>query len=126
MDSDELRERTMAFAVRVLRLAEAMPPTVSGRTIARQVAKSGTSVAANYRAALRGKSRADFINKVTIVLEEADETEFWIDLGERYGLLTGKQVANLRQEAGELVKIFAATRRTARIHNHKSPILNHK
>ncbi len=63
------------------------------------------------------------MNKVTIVLEEADETEFWIDLSERYGLVSGKQVADLRQEAEELVKIFAATRRTAR--SEKSLIINH-
>lgn len=114
MNSGDLKERTMAFAVRVLRLADSLPGSVSGKTVAQQIARSGTSVAANYRSALRGKSRADFVNKVTIVLEEADETEFWIDLSERYGLVSGKQVADLRQEAEELVKIFAATRRTAR------------
>lgn len=104
----------MDFAVRVLRLAEAMPETVSGRTLARQVARSGTSVAANYRAALRGKSRADFANKISIVLEEADETDFWIELGERTGVVEAKKVAALRREAEELTKIFSATRRTAR------------
>lgn len=104
----------MDFAVRVLRMADAIPSTVSGSTIARQVARSGTSVAANYRAALRGKSRADFVNKVTIVLEEADETEFWIDLGERVGAVDGGKVEGLRKEAEELIRIFAATRRTAR------------
>lgn len=105
----------MDFAVRVLRLADALPGSVSGQTIARQVARSGTSVAANYRAALRGKSRADFVNKVTIVLEEADETDFWIELGERAGVVEAKKVVPLRREAEELVKIFAATRRSARL-----------
>ncbi|MEN9840454.1 MAG: hypothetical protein RL376_254 [Verrucomicrobiota bacterium] len=114
MNSTELKERTMDFAVRVLRLADALPQTVSGQTLARQVARSGTSVAANYRAALRGKSRADFVNKVTIVLEEADETDFWIELGERAGVVDANKVGPLRREAEELVKIFAATRRTAR------------
>jgi four helix bundle protein len=114
MNSTELKERTMEFAVRVLRLADSLPQTVSGQTLARQVARSGTSVAANYRAALRGKSRADFANKVTIVLEEADETDFWIELGERAGVVETSKVRNLRQEAAELIKIFAATRRTAR------------
>ncbi len=71
-------------------------------------------MAANYRAALRGKSRADFINKITMVLEEADETEFWIELGERVGVVEGSRIAGLRAEAEELVRIFAATRRTAR------------
>ena len=104
----------MDFAVRVLRLADSLPKTVSGQTLARQVARSGSSVAANYRAALRGKSRADFVNKVTIVLEEADETDFWIELGQRTGLVDSKKVQGLRQEAEELVRIFSGTRRTAR------------
>ena len=114
MNSTELKERTMDFAVRVLRLADSLPQSVSGQTLARQVARSGTSVAANYRAALRGKSRADFVNKVTIVLEEADETDFGIELAERAGVVEAKKVSGLRTEAEELVKIFAATRRTAR------------
>ena len=108
----------MQFAVRVLKLADSLPNKPSGRTIAGQVARSGTSVAANYRAALRGKSRADFINKTTIVLEEADETGFWIELTELAGLLSAKRLAALRAEAEELMKIFNATRSTAR--NRKS------
>ena len=88
------------------------------RTIANQIARSGCSVAANYRAALRGKSRADFVNKITIVLEEADETAFWIEMIERANLLPSKRLTKLRIEAEELTKIFNATRMTAR--NHKS------
>jgi len=118
MNSQALCERTMQFALRTLRLADVLPKTVAGRTIAAQIAKSGTSVAANYRAALRGKSRADFVNKITIVLEEADETEFWIELIERSGLLLPERIAHLRGEASELVRIFNATRSTAR--NRKS------
>ena len=113
-----LKERTMQFAVRVLKLADALPRKPSDRTIAGRVARSGTSVAANYRAALRGKSRADFINKITTVLEEADETAFWIELTERAGLLPAKRLASLLQEAEELTKIFNATRATSR--NRKS------
>ena len=108
----------MRFAVRVLKLADALPNKISGRTIAGQIARSGTSVAANYRAALRGKSRADFINKITTVLEEADETAFWIELTELAGLLPATRLTSLRAEAEELIKIFNATRSTAR--NHKS------
>ena len=118
MNPTVLKERTMQFALRVLKLADALPNKPSGRTIANQVARSGTSVAANYRAALRGKSRADFINKITIVLEEADETGFWIELTERAELLPAKRLNGLRAEAEELMKIFNATRSTAR--NHKS------
>ena len=114
----ELKERTIRFAVRVLRLADALPNTASGRTVAAQIARCGCSVAANYRAALRGKSRADFINKITIVLEEADETEFWLELAERGQIFPAKRLELLRKEAGELARIFNATRTTAR--NHRS------
>ena len=108
----------MAFAVRVLKMSEQLPKGVAGRTIAAQVTRSATSVAANYRAALRGKSRADFINKITIVLEEADETEFWIELIKRAELLPAHRLNVLQTEAGELVRIFNATRTTAK--NRKS------
>ena len=118
MNPSELKERTLKFAVRVLKLADALPNKPSGRTIANQVARSGCSVASNYRAALRGKSRADFINKITTVLEEADETSFWIELTALAGLLPAKRLAELLAEAEELTRIFNATRRTAR--NHKS------
>jgi len=118
MNPTELKERTMQFAIRILKFADALPNKVSGRTIANQVARSDCSVASNYRAALRGKSRADFVNKITIVLEEADETAFWIELTERTDLLPPKRLVGLRAEAEELTKIFNATRTTAR--NHKS------
>ena len=118
MNPSELKERTMKFAVHVLKLADALPNKPSGRTIANQVARSGCSVASNYWAALRGKSRADFINKITTVLEEADETSFWIELTALAGLLPAKRLAGLLAEAEELTRIFNATRRTAR--NHKS------
>ena len=118
MDKHELAERTMNFAVRVLKMADHLPNTVSGRAVGAQIARSGTSIAANYRAALRGKSRADFINKITIVLEEADETEFWIELTKRAGLLPAGRLDELQLEAGELVRIFNATRTTAK--NRKS------
>ena len=118
MNPAELKARTMQFAIRVLKLADALPAKPSGRTIANQVARSGCSTASNYRAALRGKSRADFINKITTVLEEADETSFWIELTALAGLLPLGRLAKLLAEAEELTKIFNATRTTAR--NHQS------
>ncbi len=118
MNPAELKERTIRFAVRVLKLADALPGTASGRTISNQVARSGCSVASNYRAALRGKSRADFINKITIVLEEADETDLWIEIAKRAALVRPRRVEKLQAEAIELVKIFNATRISAR--NRKS------
>lgn len=114
MTTDELKQRTMDFAVRVLRGVEALPKTIPGRTVGNQMARSGTSVAANYRAALRAKSPADFIHKITIVLKEADESAFWLQLAERAELLPGKRLKSLLQEAEELTKIFNATRTTAR------------
>ena len=112
MNPAELKQRTMQFAVRILKFADALPNKPSGRTIANQVARSGMSVAANYRAALRAKSRADFINKITIVLEETDETGFWIELTELAGLLSIRRLAAVRAEAEELTNIFNATRMT--------------
>jgi four helix bundle protein len=114
VNSKELSERTMSFALRVLKMTDALPKTVAGRAVAAQIVRSGTSVAANYRAALRGKSRADFINKITIVLEEADETEFWLELIERGELIPADRTRPLRTEATELVRIFNATRTTAK------------
>ena len=114
MDSKELKERTMTFAVRVLKMVDALPKTTAGKTVGHQVARSGTSVAANYRAALRAKSDADFINKITIVLEEADESDFWIELAERCDMLPSKHLKPLRNEAEELTKIFNATRSTTK------------
>ncbi len=114
MNSDELRERTMVFAVRILKMVEALPRTTAGRTIGAQIARSSSSVASNYRASLRSKSDADFINKITIVLEEADETGFWIELAGRVGLVPQKRLTPLQEEAEELTRIFNATRTTTK------------
>ena len=118
MNAEEMRERTMQFAERVLRLVDKLPKSVAGQTVGRQVARSGTSVAANYRAALRCKSRPDFINKITVALEEADKSGFWIELAGRTGLLPKARLSAIHDEALQLTKIFNATRRTAK--NHKS------
>ena len=123
MTSIELKERTLDFAVRVLKVVDALPKTTAGKTIGNQIARSSTSVAANYRAALRAKSDADFINKITIVLEEADESGFRIELAERAELLPSKRLKDLLQEAEELTKIFNATRTSTKRRarpNHKS------
>lgn len=104
----------MSFALRVLKMTEVLPQSAAGRTVAAQIARSSTSSAANYRAALRGKSRADFINKITTVLEEADETDFWLELIERGEMIPAERIKSLRIEAAELVRIFNATRTTAK------------
>lgn len=113
MTESEMKQRTQSFALRVLKLAEALPRSRSGNMIAAQIVRSGTSVAANYRARCRSKSRADFINKTAIVEEEADETSFWLEMIVEAGLLKREQVAPLAQEADELTAILVASRKTA-------------
>ena len=80
MNADDFKKRTKRFALRILKLVEALPNTVSGRTIGGQLVRSGTSVGSNYRAACRGRSRAEFIAKLGIVEEEADESAYWLEL----------------------------------------------
>jgi four helix bundle protein len=80
MKADELKDRTKQFALRVLKLVAALPKTIEGRAIASRLVRRGTSVAANYRATCRARSKAEFIAKVGVVLEEADETLLWLEL----------------------------------------------
>ena len=114
MDKAELSQRTRTFALRVMRLAEALPKSRPGNAIASQIVRSGTSVASNYRACLRGRSRAEFISKLNVVLEEADETLLWLELIEEGGLLKPSRISALKVEADELVAIFTATLKSAR------------
>lgn len=124
MTKEELKRRTKQFALRVIRCAEALPNTVAGKIIANQLVRCGTSVGANYRAVLRARSTADFVNKLGVVLEEADETAFWLELIIEAHLLPEKQVAELLKEANELTAIFASSHKTTKVHarisNHKS------
>src|SRR4051794_7148032 len=129
MTETELKRRTKKFALRILDLADALPQTRSGNVIAGQIVRSGTSVAANYRALCRAKSRPDFINKTSIVEEEADESCFWLELLVERGLITARRVQPLLKEANELTAIFVASRKTAvarqrPIENRKSKIEN--
>ena len=113
MNESEMKERTKNFALRILKLADALPRTRSGNTIANQVVRSGSSVGANYRALCRAKSRADFIHKTSVVEEEADETAFWLELIITAKLLRATRIKPLLQEADELTAIAVATRKTA-------------
>src|SRR5882724_7147518 len=125
MTTAELKARTKEFALRVIRLVDALPNTVKGRAIANQIMRSATSIAANYRSACRARSRAEFIAKLGVVEEEADETAFWLELAEQASLLESRKVGDLRREAEELVKIIAASRISAarnRATNRQSPI----
>lgn len=121
MTTPELKARTKEFALRMFRLVDVLPTSVKGRTIANQIVRSATSVAANYRAACRARSRAEFIAKIGIVEEEADETAFWLELIIDSKVRSEKQIGPLRKEANELVAIMAASRKSA-VANRKSAI----
>jgi len=114
MHSEELKQRTKEFALRVIRLVKAMPDDLASVTIARQIIRSGTSVAANYRAVCISKSRADFINKLRICAEESDETQLWLELIIESETLPEKQLQQLIEEAHELTSIFLSSIKTAR------------
>lgn len=113
MTPDELKLRTKQFASAVLKLVDKLPGTITARVLANQIARSATSVAANYRAACKGRSKAEFIAKLGIVEEEADETQLWLELIQEHGLVAPPQVAPLLQEAKELTAIIAASRKSA-------------
>jgi four helix bundle protein len=106
MDKDELLRRTKQFGLRVLKLVRALPKDVAGRALANQLVRSGTAVGANYRAACRARSKAEFRAKLGIVLEEADETAFWLELIMEDGMLAKSRIEPLRAEADELCAIF--------------------
>ena len=114
MNEPDLKKRTKEFALRILRLVDTLPKTTAGRSLASQILRSATSVAANYRAACRAKSTADFIAKMGIVEEEADETLFWLELLEESELVTAAKLTAIKQEADELIAITVASIKTAR------------
>ena len=86
--AEQLRKRTKAFALRIMKMTESLPNNTQGWVLGKQILRSGTSVGANYRAATRAKSRADFIAKLGIVVEEADETQYWLELLADSGLVS--------------------------------------
>ncbi len=120
MTTDGLKARTKQFALRVSKLVAALPKIIEWLAIANQLVRCGTSVAANYRSACRARSRAEFIAKIGVVLQEADET-LWLELIIDAKLVPTKRVQPLLDEAGELVAIFVASRKSASL-NLKSAI----
>jgi len=114
MDTSELLSRTRGFAISVIRYSARLPRNTETQIIARQLMRAATSVGANYRAACRAKSRADFIAKMSIVEEEADESFYWLDLLGELQAKTDAGLTALKREAGELVAIAVASRKTAR------------
>ena len=107
MNKEELRERMTVFAVRIVKMVDAMPNSVSGLAIARQIVRSGTSPSANYRAACLAKSDKDFINKLKMVEEELDETCHWLEIIMRSEMMKESRLKPLHQECCELLNIVA-------------------
>ena len=126
MTEMELKERTKQFALRVVKLVDALPNTVSGRAIASQLVRARTSVGANYRAACRGRSKAEFAAKLGICIEEADECEYWLELIGGGEVLPLPKLTELKQKAHELAAIFVASVRTVRDSNLQSKITDQK
>ena len=112
--NEELRQRTKQLALRLIRLVRSLPNRVDGQVIGRQLLRSGTSAAANYRATCRARSKAEFVAKLSIVVEEMDETLFWLELVSESGMVQARRLEGLLREATELTAIFASARRTAR------------
>ncbi len=114
MTPKELKDRTKRFAVDIVTLCRELPTTVDGRRLGQQLLDSGTSVAANYRASCRARSRAEFISKLGVVLEEADESLFWLELMVDARLVSAARAEKLLKEADELTAIFVASLNTAK------------
>ena len=115
MDQTELKRRTQKFAVEVIKFIQNLPANNSSvKVLANQLLRSATSIGANYRSACKGKSTADFINKITISEEEADESIYWFELMEESGLIPLSSITSLKKEAIELTAIFTAIEKTAK------------
>ena len=114
MDTEELKQRTKQFALRVVRLVEALPRGRTADALGRQLLRSGTSVGANYRAACRAKSTADFIAKMGIVEEESDESVYWMEWLVEAGIVKADLLESLMKEGSEILAITVASIITAR------------
>ncbi len=113
--AEELKRRSKEFAIRVVKLSQALPNNREAWVLGKQVLRSGTAVAANYRAACRARSKAEFVAKIGIVVEEVDETIFWLELLGETNIVPKRRMSDLIDEAKELLAIFAASLRTARL-----------
>ena len=123
VNENDLKKRTKQFGLKVIQLVESLPGGQTARTIGKQLLRSGMSVGANYRAACRGRSKADFIAKAGISLEEADECLYWMELLQEAGIVPIEKMKDLMKEADELVAIFTASIKTAKARlNQKSEI----
>ncbi|VAW27670.1 hypothetical protein MNBD_BACTEROID07-38 [hydrothermal vent metagenome] len=120
MENFDLKKRTFKFSSDIIDLVELLPKTKAVSVISYQLLKSGTSVGANYRAALRRRSDREFVSKMNIVLEEADESLFWLELIEHKSWISDKLLGDLLKEANELTAIFVSTLNTMHSKRKKS------
>ncbi|HUL42761.1 MAG TPA: four helix bundle protein [Bacteroidota bacterium] len=120
MDGEQLKDRTKNFAVRIIQIIDLLPQKRSCEILGRQVLRSASSVGANYRAAVRARSKAEFVAKMHTVQEEGDETQYWIQLLHESGSIGDTDFQELQAEAKELTAIFTATEKTARMHMSES------
>jgi four helix bundle protein len=123
MDSNQLLQRTKEFALNIIKFFQYLPKTEEARILGKQLLRSSTSVAANYRAACRSRSKQEFYAKLCIVVEESDETVFWLDLINDSGIVKNENIEQLKKEAEELLFIFSASRKSTK-ENLKS--INHQ
>lgn len=113
MEREDLKLRTKKYALRIVKLVEALPKNSTGRTIGNQLIRSGTGVAANYRATCRARSQAEFISKIGVVIEETDESAFWLEMIIESGLMKKELIEPLLKETTELLAIMIASSNTA-------------
>jgi len=114
MNAEEMKKRTKEFAKRVIKVCRELPKTEEGRLIRNQLFRSGTSVGSNYRAACRGRSKADFVSKLGIVLEETDETLYWFELVVETDIMKAARLVPIMNESKQLIAIFVASLNTAK------------
>jgi four helix bundle protein len=110
----QLKDRTKMFALRIIKMSDLLPRTRAANVITNQILRSATSMAANYRAVGRARSKAEFVAKIGVVLEEADETVFWLEMLRDSGIVPAEKMGDLLGEANQLMLIFSASRRTAK------------
>ncbi len=130
MNTEELKQRTKQFGLRCIKVVESLPNTRTSDVLGRQLLRSATSVGANYRSACRAQSKPTFISKIAIAIEEADESQFWLEMIVEAGLLSQKKLTALMKESDEIVAILTASSKTAKanlrksINNQKSALHN--
>ncbi len=128
MNSEELKNRTKKFALRIIKLTENLPVTSTGKIIGNQLLRSATSAGANYRSACRSRTKIEFFSKIRIVEEEADESVYWIELIKESDLIQENKISDILKEAHELTATFTSIGKTTKqnLKNSKSEIPNSK